>query len=189
MRRRAVDNDHLGRLGPIELKLQDARLTPAQNLTVQRTTGCTPDVRYHNCRTHRSMLMVYGPPHSLHAAAELAEALVDFNAGLGHMPILAKYSQPTVLRQMMQPMHMHPMQPMQPMHMHPAHMQYTPPMGPIYLPRDCDLQIATDHRHCHIWYCLQYSHRPHLLYRSPLRASMVSCISSFVWSNSCIQIT
>ena len=125
-------------LALIELKLQDARLTPAQKLTVQRTTGCTPDVRYHNCRTHRSMLMVYGPPHSLHAAAELAEALVDFNAGLGKMPILAKYSQPTVLRQMMQPMHMHPMQPMQPMHMHPAHMQYTPPIGPIYLPLDCD---------------------------------------------------
>ena len=132
--RRAIGDANIG---PIELKLQDARLTPAQKLTVQRTTGCTPDVRYHNCRTHRSMLMVYGPPHSLHAAAELAEALVDFNAGLGHMPILAKYSQPTVLRQMMQPMHMHPMQQMQPMHMHPAQMQYTPPMG-IYLPRDCD---------------------------------------------------
>ena len=132
--RRAVCNAYLG---PIELKLQDARLTPGQKLWVETTTGCIPDARYRNCMTHRSMLMVYGPPHSLHAAAELAEALVDFNAGLGKMPILAKYSQPTVLRQMMQPMHMHPMQQMQPMHMHPARMQYTPPMG-IYLPRDCD---------------------------------------------------
>ena len=31
-------------LGPIELKLQDARLTPGQKRIVENTTGCTPDV-------------------------------------------------------------------------------------------------------------------------------------------------
>ena len=67
MKRQAVDNDHLGRLGPRELKLQDARLTPEQTQLVVNTTGCTPDVRYHNCRTHRSMLIVYGPPYALRA--------------------------------------------------------------------------------------------------------------------------
>ena len=144
---RAVGNSYLG---PIELKLLDACLTPEQKGMVENTTGCTPDVRYRSCTTHRSMLIVYGPLDYLHAAAELAEAFVDYNACVGQkpnpanysqpsrMPIVQPFQQPTVLMRMMQPMHMHPMQPMQPMHMHLAHMQYTPPMGPIYLPRDCD---------------------------------------------------
>ena len=50
---------------------------------VENTTGCTPNVRYRNCTTGRSMLIVHGPADYLHAAAELAEAFVDFNAGFG----------------------------------------------------------------------------------------------------------
>ena len=143
--------------GRFRLKLQDARLTYEQKGIVENTTCCTPNVRYRNCTTGCSMLIVHGPADSLHTAVELADAFVDLNAGFGQrpnpanysqpsrMPIVQPFQQPTVPMRMMQPMHMHPMQPMQPMHMPPAHMQYTLPMGPIYLPLDCDRPSALPH--------------------------------------------